>query len=193
MVKHQKQKVIKEFQNEHRWLSNFWLATQEMFGMTFCCNEQWYVYNKCTNDDDRIELLNLTKPGEIKRFGRKLKGDRLNPDFDKIKYGVMQVGLAAKFDQNPDLKEKILSTGNTILQEGNRWGDKYWGVNLNPTKGKIGAGENNLGKLLMKLRKEYMEDVKESEHQSWMDRSVPPLKGNKQNIHLYDGKIKDLF
>jgi len=34
---------------------------------------------------------------------------------------------------------KLLSTGNCEIQEGNYWGDTFWGV----CKGK---GENNLGK-----------------------------------------------
>lgn len=53
----------------------------------------------------------------------------------------------AKFTQNEDLKEKLLATGNDILEEGNTWGDKVWGT-VN------GVGENKLGKILMKVREE---------------------------------------
>ncbi len=38
---------------------------------------------------------------------------------------------------------------NSLLQEGNRWGDTFWGVDL-----RTGKGENKLGKILMRVRKE---------------------------------------
>ena len=58
----------------------------------------------------------------------------------------MLTGLRYKFS-NPDLKEKLLATGNEELVEGNWWGDQYWGIC-------DGIGKNKLGKLLMKVRKE---------------------------------------
>ena len=53
----------------------------------------------------------------------------------------------AKFTQNEDLKEKLLATGNDILEEGNTWGDRVCGT-VN------GVGENRLGKILMRVREE---------------------------------------
>ena len=44
-------------------------------------------------------------------------------------------------------REKLLDTGNAELQEGNNWGDRYWGVDL-----KTGYGENRLGRIIMKVR-----------------------------------------
>ena len=79
-----------------------------------------------------------------KRKGRRI---RLRSDWEKIKYIKMYSVCYAKFTQNPDLKEKLLQTGNEILEEGNDWGDKIWGT-VN------GEGENNLGKILMEIRKE---------------------------------------
>lgn len=53
----------------------------------------------------------------------------------------------AKFTQNKSCRGNLLKTGNAELIEGNDWGDKIWGqVN--------GIGENNLGKILMKIREE---------------------------------------
>jgi len=42
----------------------------------------------------------------------------------------------------------LLQTGDEELIEGNKWGDRFWGV----CKGK---GKNNLGKILMKIRDVY--------------------------------------
>ncbi len=46
-----------------------------------------------------------------------------------------------------ELKQKLISTGNSILEEGNYWNDTFWGI----CKEKE---ENHLGKLLMKVREE---------------------------------------
>ena len=45
-----------------------------------------------------------------------------------------------KFLQHPHLIEMLLQTGDEELVEGNKWGDRFWGV----CKGK---GENHLGKI----------------------------------------------
>ena len=53
----------------------------------------------------------------------------------------------AKFTQNEELKSRLLATGTHLLEEGNTWGDKIWGT-------VDGEGENHLGKILMRVRKE---------------------------------------
>ena len=52
-----------------------------------------------------------------------------------------------KFLQHQDLAEKLLATGDGYLEEGNNWGDRYFGV-VN------GVGENVLGCSLMIVREE---------------------------------------
>ena len=56
----------------------------------------------------------------------------------------------AKFEQNPDLKEKLLATGNKTLIEGTWWKDTFWGIDL-----KTGQGQNHLGQILMEIRDEF--------------------------------------
>ena len=51
-----------------------------------------------------------------------------------------------KFYRNIDLRNKLMETGNRYLEETNHWKDRYWGVC-------DGKGENNLGKILMSVRK----------------------------------------
>jgi predicted NAD-dependent protein-ADP-ribosyltransferase YbiA (DUF1768 family) len=57
-----------------------------------------------------------------------------------------------KFSRNPELRVKLLNTGDLQLVEGNYWGDTFWGV-CN------GKGENHLGKILMRVRKELADTV----------------------------------
>lgn len=54
--------------------------------------------------------------------------------------------LLLKFTQEPYLT-KLLETGTKYIQEGNNWGDEYWGVNLT-----TGIGLNKLGHYIMEIR-----------------------------------------
>ena len=62
--------------------------------------------------------------------------------FFDVKVKLMFVLVTEKFKQNPELKQKLLETGNQELIEGNTWNDTFWGV-CN------GQGQNWLGKILM--------------------------------------------
>ena len=68
----------------------------------------------------------------------------MKSDWDKIRVEEMYQIVKNKFEQNQDIKELLLSTGERDLIEGNTWGDHFWGVDE--------FGANNLGKLLMKIR-----------------------------------------
>ena len=89
-----------------------------------------------------IEYLTLT-PGQCKEWGQKVK---LVEDWEEIKIPVMRRLVKAKF-QNPEMRAKLMATGDQELIEGNWWNDTFWGV----CKGK---GQNNLGKILMAERNE---------------------------------------
>jgi predicted NAD-dependent protein-ADP-ribosyltransferase YbiA (DUF1768 family) len=41
----------------------------------------------------------------------------------------MEEIVYAKFSQNEDLREMLISTGKAMLKEGNTWNDVFWGVN----------------------------------------------------------------
>ena len=70
-----------------------------------------------------------------------------------MKLSLIKEIVYSKFTQNPHLAKALFDTREMPLFEGNNWGDLYWGVDL-----KTGNGENNLGKILMNLRKEYIEN-----------------------------------
>ena len=93
---------------------------------------------------------------EDKEYYKKIKkfeGVKMRDDWDEIKETFMFKALKAKFDQNPDLKKKLMASKDQfIVEHTNRdgyWGDKY----TNPDK--IGNGKNRLGQLLMNLRYMY--------------------------------------
>lgn len=134
---------ISEFRGKYFFLSNFYLADVEYEGIKYTNNESAFQSAKVTDYDTRLKFSNLD-PSQGKRKGRNV---RLRHGWDNIKFDVMYEVCYAKFNQNEDLKTKLIQTGDAILEEGNTWGDKIWGV-VN------GVGQNNLGKILMKVREE---------------------------------------
>ncbi len=76
---------------------------------------------------------------------------------DKVKYSsqekivIMEKLLKLKLEQNPYVKKKLLETKDYIIVEDSPK-DSFWGWGPNRD------GENNLGKLWMKLRKELRKE-----------------------------------
>lgn len=138
--------MIKEFQGEYRFLSNFWPCRVKYEHVIFPSVEHAYQAAKTLDYEQRIEFMVLTA-GQAKRKGAQLE---LRPYWEQIKVKVMGELLRLKF-QDPELREKLLATGEEELVEGNAWNDTFWGV-CN------GVGQNNLGKLLMQVRQEIRED-----------------------------------
>jgi predicted NAD-dependent protein-ADP-ribosyltransferase YbiA (DUF1768 family) len=68
-----------------------------------------------------------------------------------VKFDVMETCVRYKFEHHSQLRDKLLATGDAVLEEGNDWGDQIWGV-VN------GAGENRLGKILMNVRDDLRRD-----------------------------------
>lgn len=65
----------------------------------------------------------------------------------------MEACLRSKFN-NPEMRARLLATGDADIYEGNKWNDHFWGVDL-----LSGYGQNKLGKLLMKIRAEIRESA----------------------------------
>ena len=68
----------------------------------------------------------------------------------------MEDGLRLKF-ADPELREMLISTYPHELVEGTTWHDNEWG-NCSCERCKNIPGKNKLGKILMKLRTEFMEE-----------------------------------
>ena len=136
--------TILEFQGEYRFLSNFWHSPMRVIGIPFLNVEAAYQACKTLDIDVRKGFSEL-EPAIAKHAGKRLV---LRPNWDDgiTKVECMELCLWAKFQMNPDLKAKLIATGDAELIEGNTWNDTFWGV-CN------GKGQNILGKLLMEIRK----------------------------------------
>lgn len=135
---------ITEFQGDYRFLSNFWMCRIVFEGKTWPSSEHCFQAMKTLDPSERHEILHAEKPGQAKRLGKKVK---MRPDWEKIKIEMMYQIVLAKFTQNRSLGLGLVATGDAELIEGNNWGDVFWGVCQ-------GRGRNELGKILMKVRKE---------------------------------------
>jgi ribA/ribD-fused uncharacterized protein len=133
---------IDRFEGKYYFLSNFYECPITYKGLTFTNTEAAFHAQK--NEYRAREFCHLN-PSQSKQLGRKVQ---LRPDWETVKYDIMYEICKAKFEQHPDLKEQLLATGDAYLEEGNTWNDRCWGV-CN------GVGENNLGKILMRIRDEF--------------------------------------
>jgi ribA/ribD-fused uncharacterized protein len=135
--------IIDKFEKKNFFLSNFYPCDIVYKGQKFTSTEAAFQCQKCANEEDKINFSHF-EPSQSKMYGRKVK---LRKDWEDVKIQEMENILRAKFTQIPALGERLVKTGNAILIEGNTWRDTFWGVYE-------GKGENNLGKLLMKIREE---------------------------------------
>lgn len=138
-------KIIKEFRNKYHFLSNFFRVKIIIDGLEYKSTEHYFQSMKFADPKIREQIRNTPTPSVAKKIAKKF---RKREDWYEISLDVMERALRVKFDI-PELRKKLLDTDDMYLQEGNRWDDTFWGVDL-----KTGKGENHLGRLLMKIRTE---------------------------------------
>jgi ribA/ribD-fused uncharacterized protein len=135
--------TIYQFVGRDRFLSNFWPCDINYQGLVFPSVEHAFQGCKAGTRGAKVRFSKMRSPVEAKREGRKVI---LRKDWERRKEKIMYCLLRKKFSI-PELAKRLVATGDAVLIEGNWWKDTYWGVC-------DGVGENRLGKLLMRVRKE---------------------------------------
>jgi ribA/ribD-fused uncharacterized protein len=148
--KNQEKNKIEKFSGQYRFLSNFYFSEIEYDGIIYPTVEHAFQSQKTLDIDLRKKISRIWNTGQAKKFGRKVK---LRKDWEDIKLKVMEDLVRLKFSTYQTLKRQLIKTGNAELIESNNWFDYYWGV-CN------GKGQNNLGKILMKVRDEIIKEEK---------------------------------
>lgn len=145
-------------EDDYGCFSNWYKCDFVIDGFRFSSVEKYMMYRKavCFSDITTVSvILDSDDPDIIKRLGRQVKNYNEN-----IWNGVRQLivfdGLMAKFSQNSDLKEILLSTGDAFLAEAAA-GDKVWGIGIcdsDPLRFEMSKwkGANLLGYSLMIVR-----------------------------------------
>ncbi len=135
-------KKICGFFKEYRFLSNFQTCNIQFNGFTYSSTEAAFQAAKSLDPKDH-ERFQFLSAAESKKEGRLLN---LREDWEKVKDDIMLTLTFEKF-KDPELAEKLLATGDLILEETNHWHDIYWGVDYETNQ-----GLNMLGKCLMVVR-----------------------------------------
>ena len=143
--------MITNFRGRYAFLSNFYSFPVEYEGETYPTSEHAFQAAKTLDPVEQRVIRNSFNAREAKKFGRSCT---IRPDWDDIKEQVMYDILKDKFAPHK-LGFKLLETYPDPLIEGNTWNDRIWGCVL--VNGEW-VGQNLLGKTLMRIRKELLED-----------------------------------
>lgn len=170
-------------EDENGYLSNWYTVEFEYAGRLYNSTEQFMMAQKAIIFHDYVnhrKILQTNDLDQIKALGRKV-----HPYDDAIwaaiRMPILRCGIRAKFQQNPELLNKLLSTGNKILAECSPR-DKTWGIGLGVTNRKIQnplewAGQNLLGTVLMQVRDDLrLWSAVSKNNLSYIDaKDLPPI------------------
>lgn len=127
------------------YLSPFSAHEVEIGGVTYKTAEHAYHALRVV-EEARGSIMNAPSPKDAWRQAQECKkNNQLLPDYDK--YALMEKISRAKLKQHDDVREVLLESGDRGLL-------KVYDTDYDWGTGADGSGENNLGKLWMKLRRE---------------------------------------
>ena len=142
--------------NDYGFLSNFYRAPMIIDHKLYATNEHYFQSMKAIKPELREWIRTAPTPYAAMIMGRSLRPHKgefdpewesptvaYGPAFPHKKIGIMLDGLRYKFNQNPDIKAKLIATGDAVLHEDSPT-DMVWGR----------RGADWLGKLLMMIRVE---------------------------------------
>lgn len=142
------------FQGEKSFLSNFFPVTFTVEQYSFSSGEQAFQFFKactCKKDEKADKILPSSNPRDIKETGESFASTAL---WEANKEAFMRGITYSRFNQNEDIKMKLLATNDLKLYECTR--NRWWGCGFrldNPGWGNIPPpGLNKLGEILMEVR-----------------------------------------
>ena len=146
------------YNDENGYLSNWYPCEFEYGQFTYSSAEQFMMAQKAMVFRDFVthrEIMNTSDQSVIKALGKQVHNYD-NWTWDQERGHIMHCGLRAKFQQNAELMQKLLDTGNMVLAECSPR-DKVWGIGLAANDERIHdprnwKGKNLLGDTLMKVR-----------------------------------------
>ena len=146
---------ISTFRGPHDFLSNFYAADVELEGAEYPTIEHAFQAAKSLEYAERRAVKNAKTASEAKRMGRKIKR---RTDWFDVSLIIMETLVRQKFTRYPELKSKLLETGDAKLIEGNNWNDRFYGAVYDTTRNEW-KGDNHLGEILMKVRADLKQEA----------------------------------
>lgn len=153
----------------HGCFSNWYPAKFQLAGLTYDNSEQYMMRQKVLlgGRTDLAEMIMATPdPAKAQEYAGKnyfTEFGSVSPVWDSIRKNVVKRGVRAKFAQNSEMLDELLSTGNALLAEcAGR--DVTWGIGINlQINGwqdvRNWRGKNYLGIILMELREEFRAEI----------------------------------
>ena len=141
-------KEIIQFKDAYGFLSNDDHSPLTVEGITYPCVTSAFAASKWENPAERKTIAGM----KLKKVKQKFNTKESSPVWEEQKTEIMEALIRMKFRQHPELAEKLAATGECRLINGGKK-DAFWGVNLITWE-----GDNRLGLILMKIRKEIMEE-----------------------------------
>lgn len=141
-------------------LSQWWMEDFYSIDNSYLCMEQYMMAGKAElfgDQEVREQILVCSDPKQIKALGRKVRSFDQKV-WNRFKYSIVLNGNWCKFSQNCDLREFLLSTGDSVLVEASPY-DNIWGIRLSASSPEAQdpmkwRGQNLLGFALMEVRDE---------------------------------------
>lgn len=140
--------VIDRFRGEFFFLSNVSPAVTPHRGRLFPTSEHAYMAARTDDPEVVAKIAAISNPVVVQQIGREAP---LISDWNRVRFNVMEEIVAAKFNHDPELAEKLLATTGSLLVEGNDWHDQTWG-SCRCTEHASIPGDNALGVILMSTR-----------------------------------------
>ena len=131
-------------EGDYAFLSNFSIYPLMYEGMLWPTTEHAYQSAKFDNQKIKEEIFNARTPLEAFNIGRTYN-DSLKKDW----FEIMEDIVSEKIKQYPIIYNKLIETGDREIIEASPI-DSFWGW------GSDRKGENNMGKIWMKLRAEIL-------------------------------------
>ena len=133
--------------------------------------------------ETRNEIMNCKDSKQIKALGRKVRGFD-QAVWNRFKYPIVLNGNWCKFFQNQDLREFLLSTGDSVLVEASPY-DSVWGIHLSADSPEAQdpmkwQGQNLLGFTGLEIRDELRRVTKNEGLCDW--DTVEPKQEPKTNL-----------
>lgn len=135
------------FRGKYEFLSNFYpclIIDRNFPDLIYHSVEAAFQATKTLDKEERRPFTYIDA-SQAKMRGRHLK---LRDDWEQVKDSTMEYYCRQKFS-NPILRAKLMAVTEPIVED-NWWHDTYWG-RCN------GIGENKLGQILTKIRKEALQ------------------------------------
>jgi ribA/ribD-fused uncharacterized protein len=142
---------IPYYETSYFCLSNFSAHAIEFQGVRYATAEHAFHAQKFDDAKLREQIKNCGSPLGAWEMGRRLKPQRRS-DWDVVKVGILTEILREKVKQHSEVRTELENTGSRQIIEVNP-NDDFWGA------GADGSGQNQTGKILMRLRDEISQGI----------------------------------